>query len=43
MTHARGPDRVDSWERQIRFPLLVNDRKICDYVCDFLVLPSPRR
>jgi predicted nuclease of restriction endonuclease-like RecB superfamily len=35
--HARGPERVDSWERQIPFPLIVNDRKICVYVCDFLV------
>jgi hypothetical protein len=35
--HARGNDRVDSWERQIRFPLIVNDVKICDYVVDFLV------
>ena len=35
--HARGPDRVYSWERQIRIPLMVNNRKVCDYVCDFLV------
>lgn len=37
MTHAQGKDRVESWERQIRFHLIVNDIKICDYVCDFLV------
>ena len=37
MMHAQGRDRVESWERQIRFPLIVNDIKICDYVCDFLV------
>jgi predicted nuclease of restriction endonuclease-like RecB superfamily len=37
MMHARGKDRVESWERQIRFPLHVNGAKICDYVCDFLV------
>jgi hypothetical protein len=35
--HARGTDRVESWERQVRFPLIVNGFKICDYVCDFLV------
>jgi hypothetical protein len=35
--HARGKDRVESWERQIRFPLIVNDIKICDYIVDFLV------
>jgi predicted nuclease of restriction endonuclease-like RecB superfamily len=37
MRHARGKDRVDSWERQVRFPLIVNGIKICDYICDFLV------
>lgn len=35
--HAQGRDRVDHWERQLRFELIVNDIKICDYVCDFLV------
>jgi hypothetical protein len=35
--HAQGKDRVDSWERQIKFPLVVNGIKICDYVVDFLV------
>ena len=35
--HARGPDRVESWERQVRFPVHVNDRLVCTYVCDFLV------
>jgi hypothetical protein len=35
--HARGKDRVESWERQIRFPLSVNGIKIGDYICDFLV------
>jgi hypothetical protein len=35
--HAQGKDRVEGWERQIRFPLMVNNIKICDYVCDFLV------
>lgn len=35
--HAQGKERVESWERQVRFPLVVNDQKICDYVCDFLV------
>jgi predicted nuclease of restriction endonuclease-like RecB superfamily len=35
--HAQGPDRVDSWERQIRIPLFVNNRKVTTYICDFLV------
>jgi len=35
--HAQGKDRVETWERQIRFPLIVNGLKICTYVCDFLV------
>lgn len=34
---AQGKDRVESWDRQIRFPLLVNGIKVCDYVVDFLV------
>jgi hypothetical protein len=38
LKHAQDPhERVDSWERQIRFLLLVNDVRICDYVVDFLV------
>ena len=37
MMHARGKDRVESWERQFRIPLIVNNRKVCTYVCDFLV------
>ena len=28
MKHAQGKDRVESWERQIRFHLIVNDMKI---------------
>jgi hypothetical protein len=35
--HAQGKDKVESWERQIRIPLFVNDRKICDYIVDFRV------
>lgn len=35
--HAQGPDRVDSWERQIRIPLFVNNRKVATYIRDFLV------
>jgi hypothetical protein len=38
MMHARDPhQRVESWERQIRFHLTVNGEKICDYIVDFLV------
>jgi hypothetical protein len=35
--HARGKDKVDHWERQIRIPLIVNNVKICDYIVDFFV------
>lgn len=35
--HAQGPDRVESWERQIPIQLVVNGRLICTYRCDFLV------
>jgi len=34
---ARGKDKVESWERQIRFPLNVNGVLIAHYVCDFFV------
>lgn len=37
LMHAQGKDRVESWERQIRFPIVVNDERICDYICDFLI------
>jgi len=37
MMRAQGGDRVESWERQVRFPLIVNDRKICTYIVDFMV------
>lgn len=30
-------ERVESWERQIRIPIIVNDIKVCDHVVDFLV------
>jgi hypothetical protein len=35
LKRARGKDRIASWRRQIRIPLLVNGMKICDYVVDF--------
>ena len=34
---ARGTDRVESWERQIRIPLIVNGFTIGHIVVDFLV------
>jgi hypothetical protein len=37
LKHGQGKDRVDSWERQLRIPLIVNNQKICDFVPDFLV------
>lgn len=35
--HARGKEKVDSWERQIPFRLEVNGVLICKYVVDFHV------
>jgi len=35
--HARGKDKVDSWERQIPIKLTVNGQLICTYKVDFLV------
>lgn len=35
--HARGREKVDSWERQIPFRLEVNGVLICKYVVDFHV------
>lgn len=37
MRHAEGKDKVESWDRQIPFPLVVNGITIGHYVCDFLV------
>lgn len=30
-------DKVVSWERQLKYPIIVNDQKICDYYLDFKV------
>lgn len=35
--HARGREKVESWERQVPFRLEVNGVLICKYVVDFLV------
>jgi hypothetical protein len=33
--HARDPkERVESWEPHVRYPILVNGVKICDYEID---------
>jgi len=37
LRHAQGKNRVESWERQVHFPLICERRKDCDYICDFLV------
>jgi predicted O-methyltransferase YrrM len=37
MLHARGQDRVESWERQIRIPLVVNKTTVGHMIVDFLV------
>ena len=35
--HAQGTDRVENWERQIPFPLVVNGSTVGRMVVDFLV------
>jgi hypothetical protein len=37
MKHAQGTDRVESWEHQIKIPLIVNHITIGHIVVDFLV------
>jgi hypothetical protein len=37
LMHVQGPGRVESWDRQIRFPLIVNDVTVGHLVVDFLV------
>lgn len=32
---ARGPERIKSWRRQVRIPLVVDGIKICIHVVDF--------
>lgn len=35
---ARDPkERVESWEPQFKIPLVVNGKKICDFIPDFFV------
>jgi hypothetical protein len=41
--HAQGSDRVESWDRQIRFPLVVNNVTVGHMVVDFLVYYTDRR
>jgi hypothetical protein len=42
--HAQDPhERVDSVERQFPMPLMVNDVKVADYLCDFLVVYADAR
>ncbi len=36
-------ERVEKYEMQVRYPLIVNDIKICTYVLDFLVTYSDGR
>jgi hypothetical protein len=37
MRHAQGRDKVDSWEPQVRFPLVVSDVTVGHIVVDFFV------
>lgn len=32
----RGKD-ILAWDRQIKFPIVINGKKVCTYVCDFVV------
>lgn len=40
---AQGRDRVASWERQLRIPIIVNSVKVCTYIADFFVLYADGR
>lgn len=33
---------IVSYEKQVRFPIVINEIKICDYVCDFIVLKNDK-
>jgi hypothetical protein len=37
LKHARGADRVDRWERQVKIPIIVNAEHVCDIIPDFFV------
>jgi hypothetical protein len=34
---ANREDRVLEWEGQVRVPMVVNGKHVCDYYCDFRV------
>lgn len=51
-TEARYAEHLDAlkdegsiwdWERQVRWPLIVNGEKVCTLIPDFKVLASPKR
>lgn len=35
--HARGKEKVESWERQVRHKIFVNEILVCTYIVDFVV------
>jgi len=35
--------KIQSWERQVSFPIVVNGRHVCKFVVDFRVIESPAR
>jgi hypothetical protein len=37
LKRARGSEKVESWESQVRFKLMVNGQHICGYVVDLSV------
>lgn len=39
----RESDRVTSWKRQVKYPVIVNKIKICDYYLDFEILYADGR
>lgn len=32
----RGKD-ILSWEKQVKFPIVINGNKVCTYICDFVI------
>lgn len=35
--HARGKEKIENWDRQVPFKLIVNGELICTYKCDFMI------
>lgn len=36
--NKQDPLYIHSWERQIKFPIVVNEKKVCNYIVDFAII-----